>query len=173
MRHILLTVAISVALLGFARAPAPAQEATDPHIGPETKLPMPRYVSLRSGKVNMRRGPGLDYRIDWVFQRSGLPVRVIDEYGHWRQISDADDTVGWVFHALLTSRRMALITETQATLRARPEDAAEPSAYAEQGVVAQLKECRPTWCLVEARGAEGWIRKEAIWGVDAAEVFGG
>ena len=56
------------------------EQPADPPIvlGPETNLPLPRFVSLRGGKVNVRRGPGLEYRIDWVFQRSGLPVRVID-----------------------------------------------------------------------------------------------
>jgi hypothetical protein len=73
-------------------------------LGPETNLPLPRFVSLRGGKVNVRRGPGLEYRIDWVFQRSGLPVRVIDEYGNWRRIADSDDAGGWVYPSRLTQR---------------------------------------------------------------------
>ena len=44
-------------------------------IGTVTKLPIPRYVSLRSSKINVRRGPGLDYRKDWVFKRAGWPVK--------------------------------------------------------------------------------------------------
>ena len=170
---------LSVVLLpsGVGLAQNAAQDAAqitaEPHLGAETKLPVPRYVSLRAGKVNLRRGPGLDYRIDWVFQRAGLPVRIIDEYGHWRRISDSDDATGWVYHALLTSRRSALVTEPELTFRAAPDDHAAPTAYAEQGVIARLLECAPDWCRLSADGAEGWVRKSAIWGVDPGEVFGG
>lgn len=161
----------------LAALPATAQTASGSEaqaaLGPETKLPLPRYVSLRSGKVNMRRGPGLEYRIDWVFQRPGLPVRIVDEYGHWRRISDSDDTAGWVYHALLTSRRMALVVDPEVTFRAAPEDTAAPTAVAEQGVVAQLLECRREWCRLEAGGSVGWVRKTGIWGVDPEEEFGG
>lgn len=169
-------ICLAAAVL-FTATPSPAQTAVaaldTEAIGPETKLPLPRYVSLRSGEVNMRRGPGLDYRIDWVFQRPGLPVRIVDEYGHWRRVLDSDDTAGWVYHALLTSRRTALVVEAQATLRAEPDVAAEPTAHAEQGVVTQLLQCQRRWCRVQAGRAEGWILKTAIWGVDPTEEFGG
>ena len=164
--------AIGLALAFALAAPAAAQQQPV-ELGPETNLPLPRYVSLRAGEVNVRRGPGLDYRIDWVFQRSGLPVRVIDEYRNWRRIADSDDAGGWVYHALLTGRRMALVTAPEVTFRAAPDAAAPPVAHAEQGVVARLLQCRPKWCRVEAQGSEGWVPKDAIWGVGADEEFGG
>lgn len=142
-----------------------------PQIGPVTRLPLPRYVSLRAAKVNARRGPGLDYRVDWVFQRPGLPVRVIDEYGNWRRVVDADEAGGWVYHALLSRRRTALVTAETVVLRAAPEPEAPPRARAERGVVARLLECRPAWCRIEAEGIRGWVPKAAIWGADPDEVF--
>lgn len=154
--------------LALAGPPAAAQE-----LGPVTKLPLPRYVSLRADEVNVRRGPGLDYRIDWVFKRAGLPVRIVDEYKHWRRIVDSDDAGGWVYHALLTSHRSALVTEPEVTLREEPSDDAAATARAEQGVVARLRQCRTDWCELEAEGHRGWVRKRTIWGVDPAEQFGG
>ena len=44
-----------------------------PKLGP-SGLPLPRFVSLKAGRVNVRVGPGQDYRVSWVFTRSGLPV---------------------------------------------------------------------------------------------------
>ena len=170
-------ICLAVALLWAPADGARAQEAgsgaTATELGPETNLPMPRYVSVRSSKVYVRRGPGLEYRIDWIFQRAGMPVKIIDEYGHWRRIADADNSVGWVYHALLTSRRMALVTAPELTFRARPDDAAPATATAEQGVVAHLLECQAEWCLIEAAGTEGWVRKSDIWGVEPGEVFRG
>ena len=160
------------ATLPQARAQEQSVEAAG-EVGSETNLSIPRYVSLHASKVRARRGPGLEYRIDWVFQRSGLPVRVIDEYKNWRRIADSDDAGGWVYHALLTGRRMALVTAPEVTFRAEPDDTATATALAKQGVVAHLLQCQPDWCRVETRGAKGWLRKTAIWGVDADEVFGG
>lgn len=147
---------------------APAQDAAT---GPVTKLALPRYVSLRSSKINVRRGPGLDYRKDWVFKRSGMPVRVVDEYGDWRRIVDKDDAGGWVYHAMITGRRTVLITGDDVVFRKDPADAAEATARAERGVVARLRACEVKWCEVEAEGHRGWVRKSAIWGVDAAEIL--
>ena len=45
----------------------------------KTGLPLPRFVSLKSNKVNLRRGPSLDYKIDWVYQRKHLPVMIVSE----------------------------------------------------------------------------------------------
>jgi SH3-like domain-containing protein len=45
--------------------------------GAKTSLPVPRFVSLKSDKVNVRKGPSTDQSIVWVFSRAGLPVEVI------------------------------------------------------------------------------------------------
>lgn len=165
-------VALCATLL-LAAAPLSVRGTTDDAVGPVTKLPLPRYVSLRSDEVNVRRGPGLDYRIDWVFQRAGLPVRIIDEYGQWRRIVDSDEAGGWVYHALLMSRRTALVTAAEVTFRKEPAETAAATAKAERGVVATLLRCRPDWCEVEAKGVRGWVRKAAIWGAEPGETFGG
>ncbi|MGF1502885.1 MAG: SH3 domain-containing protein [Paracoccaceae bacterium] len=158
----------------------------DPTVGPVTNLPLPRFVSLNAREINVRRGPGLDYRRDWVFRRQGLPVRVTDEYGGWRRIEDADGAGGWVFHALISGRRTVLVTTEGALLRRDPSEpgpwtgacseltaaGVRASACLERGVVARLRECAPELCLIEARGQSGWVPKSALWGVAAQETFG-
>mgnify|MGYP001551092043 CR=1 FL=1 len=37
----------------------------------------PYGASLRFDRVNMRVGPSESYPIDWVYHRSGLPVKVV------------------------------------------------------------------------------------------------
>lgn len=169
-RAALITLCLpAIAVLLWLAPPAVAQVAED-GLGPVTNLPLPRYVSLRSSEINVRRGPGLDYRKDWVFRRAGLPVRIIDEYKDWRRIVDRDDAGGWVYHAMLSGRRTVLIVDDGVALRRKPADTAAPVAIAEQGVVADLESCQPDWCEIKVRGYGGWVRKSAIWGVDAEEV---
>ena len=54
-----------------------------------TGLPLPRFVSLKNSKTNVRRGPDRSYPIAWEFNRRGLPVEIIREYENWRQIGRA------------------------------------------------------------------------------------
>ena len=63
-------------------------------ISKKTGLPLPRFVSLKSNKVNLRRGPGLDYKIDWVYKRKHLPLMIVSEFGHWRQVIDFEGYSG-------------------------------------------------------------------------------
>jgi SH3-like domain-containing protein len=136
-----------------------------------TNLPLPRFVTLKGSEGNARRGPSLTHRIDWVFTRPGMPLRVTAEHEHWRRVEDAEGAGGWVHYSLLSGTRAVLITEDMVEFRARPDDAAEPVLQAEYGVIARLQECSADWCRIMADGTRGWVRKASLWGVDPAEII--
>ncbi len=60
----------------FALAASPALAQTT---GVSTNLPVPRFVSLKADKVNLRAGPTRDNAVNWVFTRAGLPVEITAE----------------------------------------------------------------------------------------------
>lgn len=138
--------------------------------GPVTNLPMPRFVSLKAGKANVRRGPSLTHRIDWVLTRRDMPLRITAEHGHWRQVQDRDGAGGWVHYSLLSGMRTVIIEEDMLSIRARPEPGAPEVALLELGVVARLGECQPGWCRLNSGGYKGWAQKAALWGVTAEEL---
>lgn len=141
-----------------------------PEIGPESNLPLPRYVSLKREEVNVRRGPSLTHRIDWVFQRRNMPVRVVAEYGHWRRVVDRDGMGGWVHFRLLSGQRTVINDQPMLALRSRADMTSPEIAVLEAGVIASLDECTIDWCRLEAGGYRGWAPKSALWGVAADEV---
>src|SRR5690349_12112039 len=100
-------IALALALVSLSAATAVAQQPPGGRLG--TGLPVPRYVSLKTDRVNLREGPSKDHRTAWVFQRAGLPVEIIAEYETWRRIRDSEGTEGWVLHSLLSGRRTALV----------------------------------------------------------------
>ena len=159
-------------LLVLLAAPGGAPPVLASEIGSVTNLPIPRYVSMRSSEVNVRRGPGLDYRKDWVFRRAGWPVKIVDEHGDWRRIVDKDEAGGWVFHAMLTGRRTVLITGDTVFFRKKPRVTAAATAEVERGVIASLERCEETWCEVESGGLRGWVAKDDLWGVEPGEISG-
>lgn len=168
----------ALAAPGPAPAPAPTPVAAanppiprDPNVGTVTNLPLPRFVSLKGNEGNARRGPGLTHRIDWVFTRSGMPLRITAEYEHWRRVEDAEGVGGWVHYALLSGVRSVLIADDMAEFRNRPQDEAEVIFKAERNVVGWVQECLPDWCRLSVDGDRGWVRKTALWGVSPTETI--
>ena len=166
--------------------------------GRETGLPLPRYVSLKSNKVNVRRGPALNQSVMWVYRRAGLPVEITAEYGPWRQVRDSDGSVGWVYGRLLSGRRTALVAPWQAPVKrpsgdkanlvasnkaekapipvfAKNSARAKIVAYLEPRVIANIASCALNWCRVSlnvgGRGStiRGWIEQKLLWGVYPSE----
>lgn len=145
--------------------------AAEPRKNP-SGLPVPRFVALKSGEINVRTGPGTRYPIDWVYKREALPVEVIDEFDHWRRVKDSEGAMGWVHKSMLDGRRTALIrAKTPQNLLADPEDKAKPILRAEPMVIGKLLECKKEWCRLQLSGRKGWIKKAFLWGVYQGEEF--
>src|SRR5580693_8401815 len=81
--------------------------------GAVTALPLPRYASLKTDRVNLREGPSKDHPTKWVYQRAGLPVEITGEFEIWRRVRDSEGAEGWVLHSLLSGRRTALVTPSK------------------------------------------------------------
>ncbi len=148
-----------------------AETTSEPGRGPVTNLPLPRFVSLKASEANVRRGPSLTHRIDWVFKARGMPLEVVGEYGHWRRVRDHDGVGGWVHYTLLSGVRSALVESPRAVLFARPDITSQANAELEAGVIVALDRCGADWCRGKTGGYRGWVAKADLWGVGAGEVF--
>lgn len=149
----------------------PENEKPEPGGPKRTGLPLPRFASLSSNRVNARRGPGKIYPVDWVFVRKAMPVEIIAEWELWRKIRDQDGTSGWVHKSMLAGNRTAIVTGQVRTLYRRPDEGAAPVAQAEPGVMGKLLACHGDWCRVDLGEAKGWLRRGEIWGAYDKEEF--
>lgn len=140
---------------------------------------LPRFASLKADRVNVRRGPGPDHAIEWVYRRAGLPVEVLAASDQWRQVRDSEGATGWVLASLLSGRRTALIepwevkggvARTQVALRSDSGERASEVAQVEAGVIANLKLCDGRWCLVGVATFSGYVPQTRLWGVYKGEV---
>ena len=143
-------------------------------IGSVTKLPLPRWASLRADDVNMRVGPGMRFPIEWQYHRRDLPVRILRENDVWRLVEDQDGVKGWVHTATLIGRRSFVVKVPEATMRASASDDAAPVARLKQGVVGRLKSCdaASAWCKVQVGDYEGFLRRTEFFGSDPGEAVG-
>jgi SH3-like domain-containing protein len=175
--HLYRALLVALAVPAMA-ALAAAQPAAGGASG--SGLPLPRYVSLKSDRVNMRNGPGTDYPTAWVYRRAGLPLEVIKEFEGWRQVRDADGAAGWVLQSFLSGRRTALVLPWEIkpgtpapkiALRRNDSERARAVAMIEAGVIANLTSCDGRWCRVNIDKFQGYIEQKKLWGVYEGEVI--
>ena len=158
---------IVLAALISAFAPA-AQAAGDATAG--SGLRLPRFVSLKSDKVNVRGGPNKDQNVTWVYTRTGLPVEITAEFENWRRIRDWEGSEGWVYHSLLSGKRTGLISakpksEEPIPIHSSADVTSAVTARLEPGVLGAVKRCDGQWCRVTGNGFDGWVQQDRLWGV--------
>ncbi len=154
-----------VILASFGTADAVAETPQ----GLVSGLPVPRFVSIKSDRVNVRNGPTKDHDVAWVFTRAGLPVEITAEFENWRRVRDGEGAEGWVYHSLLTGKRTAIVNpkprDELVPLCARPEDPCLMQARLQAGVLAAIRSCTGSWCRISGTDFDGWVAQERLWGV--------
>ena len=140
-------------------------------------LPLPRFVSLKSGRVNARIGPGLNYPINWLYLKPGLPMEILQEYDNWRKVRDSDGAEGWINQSLLSGKRMAIAAPWQKgkdamiKLLNQPQSGARAVALVEPGVIGKIDQCNGEWCQMTFAGNTGWVRQSLVWGAYPGETI--
>jgi SH3-like domain-containing protein len=159
----------ALALVATLTCVAPARAAGDVGIGSKSGLPVPRFVSLKPDRVNVRGGPTRDHEVTFVYTRAGLPVEITAESDNWRRIRDWEGSEGWVYHSLLSGRRTAVVTPKDKTQLVPLYDAGAADAMViarlQAGVLAAVKRCTGSWCRIAGPGFDGWVVQEQLWGV--------
>jgi SH3-like domain-containing protein len=132
-------------------------------------LPVPRFVSLKADRVNVRGGPDKDHDVAWIYTRVGLPVEITAEFENWRRVRDSDGTEGWVYHSLLSGKRTATVQLKSKTdlapIYAKPDAKSAVTAQLQVGVLGTVKHCTGKWCQIAGDGFDGWIEQNELWGV--------
>jgi SH3-like domain-containing protein len=156
-----LAAAASLFCLSAAVADTPAA------IGTDSNLPVPRYVSLKTPGANGRQGPSLNHRVNWIYERAGLPLQVTGESGPWRRVRDPDGAEVWMHAQNLDQRRTIYVSEATA-LRRTAHEGSQVVAYLSPGVVASVTGCNGEWRRVAVGARVGWVQNDALWGGDCA-----
>ena len=169
------TLVSPIQLASDALAAPAEQGGQDMRRGP-SGLPLPRFVSLKSGRVNSRIGPGKNYSVDWLYLKSGLPMEIIQEYDNWRRVRDPDGAEGWVDQSLLSGRRTAIAApwqkgkDAKINLLSDPDANSRTLAIVEPGVVGTIRSCNGEWCEMTFSGHTGWINQSLLWGAYPGEL---
>ena len=154
------------ALLTFSSAVGPTRAGNE---AATSGLPVPRFVSIKADRVNVRGGPDKDHDVSFIFTRVGWPVEITAEFDNWRRIRDSDGSEGWVYHSLLSGKRTAAVQLKDKTalapVHAAPDAESPVAADLQAGVLATVKSCTGAWCHLVGKDFDGWVEQNDLWGV--------
>ena len=137
----------------------------------QTGLPLPRFVSLKSEKVNLRHGPGKRYPIKWILVYKHMPVEIIAEYKDWRKVREWQGSIGWIKKTLLSGQRWVIIRKGSQTLRRSRRTDSRIIAKIGKKVIGKLKKCTIRRCRMQFPRYTGWMRHNQLWGVYPSEKY--
>lgn len=159
---------LTACLLAIAIPAGAARAAEDDKV--------PYWASVDTDLANLRVGPGESYKIDWVYRRLHLPVKVLRREGPWRLVEDPDGSKGWMRDLLLSRQRSALVKGAGGKAPGRKglvkmhaaASSASPMLWRiEPGAVGILGDCKEGWCPLDVEGHKGFVEQDMLWGAGA------
>ncbi len=126
---------------------------------------LPKLVSVKTSKANLRYGPGKIYPIKLIFIKKDIPLLVIDNFDHWRKVLTSKNTVGWIHKSQLTVKHRSIILK-QDYLRKKPQLTSKKIAFLYNNVNVSVVKCKLYWCKItlKTRKFSGWYIKKFLWG---------
>ena len=147
----------------FTALAAAAMLLSAPARADEVKTPY--WASIRSDVVNMRVGPGEDYKILWVYHRQHLPLKVLRTKEGWRFVQDPGGAQGWVLSRLLTRERAGFVLGTgPAEMHEQASAETKPMWRLAPGVVGLVGDCANGWCQFSVGPRQGFVEQARVWG---------
>lgn len=149
-----LPVSFLIAAAGLLANPARADDPKTPY-----------WAAIRAEEVNMRVGPGEDYRIAWVYHRQHLPLKVLRMMEGWRLVQDPDGAQGWVLARLLTRERSGFVAgKDPAEMHEQANASSKLLWRLAPGVVGKLGNCGSGWCQIAVGPRQGYVEQARVWG---------
>lgn len=126
-------------------------------------------LSVKSDKVNMRSGPGLQHKVKWEYL-SGFPLQILKKQGDWVQVKDFEDEIGWIHRSHLHKKSFLIVKakDHEQTINVRNGPGANTAVIgnAYHGVVFSKLEEKADWVKVQHEtGLIGWVNKNLLWGL--------
>ncbi len=128
-----------------------------------------KMVSVTGDKVNLRSGPGINYKVKWEYG-NGFPLKVTSEKGRWIKVKDFENDTGWISNKLLTGKPHMIVKvnkkkNRKINIRSGPGTKYKIVGKAFYGVVFETLKQEKGWAKVKHEsGLEGWIKRSLLWG---------
>ncbi|UAT43024.1 SH3 domain-containing protein [Anaplasmataceae bacterium AB001_6] len=130
--------------------------------------PKDHFFKTKSNKINLRKGPSIEYPIIFTYNSKNIPVRILSCYEDWFYIQDYENRAGWIKKSFLIKNiNYAIVSIDKASLFHKSDINSKKIYYCDVGTILSYKICQGEWCKVKInKNVTGWIQKSKIWGVE-------
>ena len=108
---------------------------------------LPKLLSTKTSKANLRYGPGKNYPVKLVFIKKQIPLLIIDQFDHWRKILTTKNMTGWIHKSQLTVKHRSIVLKPD-YLRRKPELSSTKIALIKPNVNVLIIKCKLYWCKI-------------------------
>ena len=121
------------------------------------------FLSTKYDEVNIRKGPGKNHYVIGIFQKKGIPLKIIDSFDTWLKIKDYEGEIGWVSMSQLSEKKFGIILK-EVKLQQFPKKNSKELALIKKNMLVKVKKCKNNWCQVNVKDFNGWIEVDKFWG---------
>ncbi len=128
----------------------------------------PRFETLKANKANLRKGPGVEFPIDWTYQGGRIPFQILSEYNGWYRVQDLEGSKGWILKRFFSPKRTIQIASTEnVPIYAKAAENSKVIAWAAHLAKGDIRQCEASqdWCFIEFNAYKGFVLKRHLWGV--------
>jgi SH3-like domain-containing protein len=124
------------------------------------------FATLKNSPVNMRVGPGEEYKIKFVYVLKGIPLLVVAKFKNWLKVIDSDGDVGWMFKSFLYSPNMYVILTQDSELYAKADHRSSVIAHVKKNVIVTFVTLENSYAFVKhGSGLSGWLPSNVLFGI--------
>ena len=126
---------------------------------------VPKLVSIKTSKANLRYGPGKNYPIKLVFIKKQIPLVIFDQFDHWRKVLTTNNIIGWIHKSQLTVKHRSIVLKPD-YLRRKPKLSSNKIAFLHEYANVSVIKCKVYWCKITLKNRKftGWYIKKYLWG---------
>jgi SH3-like domain-containing protein len=126
-----------------------------------------KFVCTKSFHSNFRKGPDVNFPIEYEILKSGYPLKVLKYADTWYAVEDFEGRIAWVGSVNVRGRCGAIVKNGGfASVYFMPEVKSKILFSLEKGFILNEIECfTEEWCQIRIKNTKGWIQKKDVWGV--------
>jgi len=126
-------------------------------------------VSIKKNKVNVRSGPGKNYKVFWQLYKD-CPVKILEKKGEWAKTKDYEGDIGWIHQSLLSKNRTVvvfseevIIAGNNVNIRSGPAKNFRLLFQLNRGNPVKVIEREGPWAKIKSQnGKIGWVHKSLL-----------
>lgn len=126
-----------------------------------------KIVCTKSFHSNFRKGPDINFPIEFEILKSGYPLKVLKYADTWYAVEDFEGRIAWVGRVNIRAKCGGIVkSQGFSSVYFMPNVNSKMLFSLEKGYILHNIECiTEKWCKLKIKNKIGWIEKQNVWGV--------